>query len=81
MSKPMPPSDLATAAGISVPYASQLLSSNPAQRRTPSRPLAIHIFRKTGWRHPSIAELTDDQLAMLEQIEPYATPTDTARAS
>ncbi|TKD50197.1 hypothetical protein [Sphingomonas baiyangensis] len=71
MSKPMPPSELASAAGISVPYASQLLSPNPERQRTPSRPLAIHIFRATGWRHPSIASLTDEQIAMLEQIEPY----------
>ena len=34
--------------------------------RTPPRNLAIQIFRKLGWKHPSIAELTDDQIDLLE---------------
>ena len=60
-------SDLASAAGISMSYASQIVNSN----RTPSRPLAIHIMRTTGWRHPVLTDLSDEHIAMLEQIEPW----------
>lgn len=70
------PGILAKDADISVPYASQILSG----ARQPSRPLAIHIYRQTGWRHALIADLTDEQLAMLESIEPWTpraeTPTE-----
>jgi hypothetical protein len=59
--------DLAASAGISKTYASDIL----ATKQPPSRPLAIHIFRTTGWRHPLIADLSDEQLAMLESIEPW----------
>lgn len=65
------PTELSKAANISVPYASQILSDEVERMRTPSRALAIHIFRKTGWRHESIAELTDDQISFLEEIEPW----------
>lgn len=61
------PTTLAAAVGISMPYASQIMSD----QRKPSRPLAIHIFRTTGWRHDVLADLTDEQLAMLEAIEPW----------
>lgn len=61
------PTTLAEAAGISLPYASQIMSD----RRKPSRPLAIRILRKTGWRHEVLADLTDEQLAMLEAIDPW----------
>lgn len=39
--------------------------------RDPSRSLAIHIFRAMGWKHPTIAKLTDDQIAVFEQVEPW----------
>jgi hypothetical protein len=58
--------DLAAKAGISKPYACEILGS-----RVPARPLAIHIFRTTGWRHPVIAELTEEQMTVLESIEPF----------
>lgn len=59
--------ELADKAGISKSYASEILSG----ARDPSRPLAIHIFRKAGWKHPLIADLTDAHLEMLEEIEPW----------
>ena len=62
---------LSEQAGISKSYACEILGE-----RTPSRPLAIHIFRKTGWRHSIIAELSDDDMATLERIEPWTPPTD-----
>jgi len=60
-------SEIREAAGISQSYASMILSG----ARTPSRPLAIHIFRQTGWKHPTIAELSEEQIALLEEVEPY----------
>ena len=60
-------SELATAAGISKSYASEILSG----ARSPARSLAIHIFRKTGWRHASIAALTAREMKVLEAVEPW----------
>ena len=59
--------ELADKAGISKSYASEIVNG----KRPPSRPLAIHILRKTGWKHPTITALSDDQIAMLEQVEPW----------
>lgn len=59
--------ELARGAGISKSYACEILGD-----RVPGRPLAIHIFRRTGWRHPAIADLTDAQIDVLEQIEPWS---------
>jgi transcriptional regulator with XRE-family HTH domain len=60
-------SDLIDKAGISQTYASLILNG----KRAPSRALAIHIFRTTGWRHHILADLSDDQISMLEAIEPW----------
>lgn len=70
MQKPAPKA-LCDAAGISPAYASMILSEDDSKRRTPPRPLAILIFRATGWKHASIADLTEEQMAVLEQIEPW----------
>lgn len=66
---------LAASAGISKSYASEIVNGV----RKPARSLAIHIFRKTGWRHSSIADLTADQIDTLETVEPWSprpTPTE-----
>lgn len=63
-------SELAKQAGISKSYASEILSG----KRAPSRPLAIHIFRNTGWRHDLIDGLADADIAALERIEPWQAP-------
>lgn len=60
-------SDLASAAGISQSYASEIANG----KRQPSRPLAIHIFRKTGWKHALIADLSVEQIDVLETVEPW----------
>jgi transcriptional regulator with XRE-family HTH domain len=60
--------ELADKADISKGYASDILNGN---RPTLGRPLAIHIYRTTGWKHPSIIELTEQQIDMLEEIEPW----------
>jgi hypothetical protein len=61
------PTSLSATCSISVPYASQILGG----KRDPARSLAIHILRKTGWRHKSIADLSDEQLDVLEAIDPW----------
>jgi len=68
MAEAVTPTSLASAAGISIPYASQILGD----KRTPSRALAIHIYRRTGWKTSNIASLTEQQIDMLEQIEAAA---------
>lgn len=60
-------SDLIAATGISQSYASMIRNGS----RAPSRPLAIHIMRKTGWRHAMLEGLTDEQIAALEAVEPW----------
>lgn len=59
--------ELADRAGISKSYASEIVNG----QRRPSRPLAIHILRQTGWRHPLLDGLSDEQIATLESIEPW----------
>jgi transcriptional regulator with XRE-family HTH domain len=59
--------ELAAKVGISKGYASDILNDKQA----PSRSLAIHIFRTTGWRHRSIADLTDEQMRVLEEVDPW----------
>ena len=66
-------SDLAAKAGISRPYACEILGD-----RIPARPLAIHIFRTTGWRHESIADLSDEHMAVFEQVDPWVPVKDRA---
>lgn len=46
-------------------------SDDPKLSRTPPRSLAIFIFRRFGWKHPSIADLTDAQIEVLEAVDPY----------
>jgi hypothetical protein len=62
--------------GISQPYASMILSDSddPAKRRTPARSLAIRIFRETGWKHPSIETLTEEQMRVFEEVDPWTPP-------
>lgn len=58
---------LSRAAGISLSYASQIVNN----KRQPSRPLAIHILRSTGWKHAVIADLTDKEIDLLEKVDPW----------
>lgn len=59
--------ELANAAGISKSHASDILNG----KRNPSRALAIHILRVTGWRHDRLSRLTDAQIDLLETVEPW----------
>jgi hypothetical protein len=60
------PTALAKALGISVPYASQLIST--------ARPwpvsLAIKAFRETGTRFGPITAASDDEIDVLERFTP-----------
>lgn len=51
-----------------------ILSDDPDKGRVPPKSLAILIFRKTGWPHPSIADLTEDQMRVLEEVSPWTPP-------
>lgn len=62
--------ELVDAVGISFSYASKILLDGE-HRRVPPRPLAILIYRKTGWRHETIDGLTEDQMRVFEQVEPW----------
>jgi transcriptional regulator with XRE-family HTH domain len=62
------PTDFAAAAGISVPYASQILSG----KRAPAMPLAISIYRKTGRKFGPIIDVPDDEIDILERHQGLA---------
>lgn len=67
-------SELIAIAGISKSYASEVAN----MKRAPSRPLAIHLYRETGWRHSVLDGLTDDQISTLAIIEPWIAPRERA---
>lgn len=60
---------LAEKAGISKGYASDILNG---KRQSLGRPILIHIYRTTGWRHSTIADLTEEDMATLERIDPWS---------
>lgn len=70
-------SALRAATGISQSYASMILGGS----RDPSRPLAIHILRSTGWRHAILADLTDEQIDTLEAVEPWSSKSNAKAAA
>lgn len=57
--------DLIEKCGISQAYASYIL----AGKREPAIPVALNIFRKTGWKPPVIANLSDEQLDVLATVK------------
>lgn len=59
------PTELSRSTGISLPYASQVLSG----ARTPSRATAIRIWRRTGLKLGPIRLATDADLEVLERLE------------
>jgi hypothetical protein len=67
------PKAIVEATGISPSYASMILSDSddPAKHRVPPRSLAILIYRRTGWKHSSIAELTEAQMQVFEEVDPW----------
>ena len=62
------PTKFAEAAGISIPYACQLLSG----KRKPSQSLAISIFRRTGRKFGPIANLSDETIAEIAEAQGIA---------
>lgn len=58
------PTDLAKRLGVSVPYASQLLSG----ARKPSIELALRFFDRSGVRLGPLVDATDEQIAALRDL-------------
>ena len=69
-----PAKELAEAVNISLSYASMILnnSDDPTRSRTPPKALAVLIFRKTQWRHRSIADMTEDRMEAAEELYPWS---------
>lgn len=68
----MTPTDLSAKAGISVPYASQLLSDKPEMRRDPPLEMACHIYRKAGLKLGPLAKLSDEEAGTLAELQERA---------
>jgi transcriptional regulator with XRE-family HTH domain len=64
MTEPLKPTELADRAGISLPYASQILSG----ARSPSLTMAIGIFRKTGLKFGPIAQATPEDIEVMARV-------------
>jgi transcriptional regulator with XRE-family HTH domain len=79
MAEPAEYVDFAARTGISESYAHEILNG----KRTPSRRLAISIYRKTGRKLGPIDALSDDDIDVLERIEgaQASTPADQERAA
>lgn len=58
-------SELVAQVGISRGYASDIATGIV----TPSRALAIRIYRKTGWKPSNISSLTEADIDVLERVE------------
>ena len=58
------PTRLAAEAGISVPYASQLLNGT----RVPPAPMALRIWQATGCKLGPLETLTDDECAQFARL-------------
>ncbi len=58
------PTALSSAAGISVPYASQILSGT----RVPSQRTAIRIYRQTGVKLGPISQASEGDIEMLSRL-------------
>lgn len=61
---PLKPTTLARAAGISVPYASQILSGS----RTPPLKMAARIYRLTGHRFGPLSAATKEEAETLTRL-------------
>lgn len=58
------PTKLSEAAGISVPYASQIIRGE----REPSPDIAVRIFRTIGIKFPPIAHLDNAEIDAVEKM-------------
>lgn len=48
--------------------------------RPPPRSLAILLYRKLGWRHALIDGLSEEEIVVLEKVEPWTPPAQRAEA-
>lgn len=68
MQEALTPTSLSNAAGISVPYASQILKG----KRQPSREIALAIYKATGRKFGHLASLSDRDVKALARLEAKA---------
>lgn len=66
--RPLTPKALSDAANISPSYASMILSGD----RVPPIPLAITIYRATGYKLGPIADATDQDIEAAERLHGQA---------
>ena len=64
----MSPTDLAAKAGISVPYASQLLSGDFTKRRQPSLQMALRIYDATGLQLGALSGLSPEEIETSRKV-------------
>jgi transcriptional regulator with XRE-family HTH domain len=65
MENPASPTEFAAKVGISISYASEILTGT----RQPSQRLAVRIFRATGRKFGPIIGLSDADIAAIDRIE------------
>lgn len=63
--EPLTPTALAKAIGVSLPYASQILSGE----RPPKVPMAVRIFRATGHKLGPIADASAEEIDVLDRFQ------------
>jgi hypothetical protein len=62
--------------GVSKAHASQIVNG----KHRPSLSLAVAIWRTTGWKCPRVAHATDEQLAVIEAVDPWMPRSEDAAA-
>jgi hypothetical protein len=77
MTKPNIPT-LMDAVPVSKSYASVILNVDGKQRQSPPLNLAALIYQRTGWRHPSVAELSHEALVEIAEKQPWSPPKERA---
>lgn len=65
------------ATGISKSYAAKIIGGH----RSPPASLAIAIYRKVGWKHPSIQQMSKADMAAFERHSPWVAPTERSAAA
>lgn len=77
MSKTPTAKAISEGVGISPSYASMILGGD----RTPPINLAIAIFRKVGWRHPTLRRMKVDEMAVFERHDPWTPPSERSQVA
>lgn len=70
--------DFAAKAGISISYASQLLSKDLSKRRVPTVEMALMIYKKTGVKLGLLSAATDTEARSVIRMAERAVATEAA---